>query len=92
MKLLKRYVRTYARPEASIAQGYIKDESMGYVAEYLRGSSAAKRRVWRSEEDEGVQGEVLEGAGRKFFLTVAQRDMAHEFVIRNSSIMQPWLE
>jgi hypothetical protein len=34
MKTLKNYVRNMARPEASMAEGYIKDECIGFVMEY----------------------------------------------------------
>jgi hypothetical protein len=35
MKTLKNYVRNTARPEASMAEGYVKDECIGFIIEYL---------------------------------------------------------
>jgi hypothetical protein len=35
MKTLKNYVRNTARPEASMAEGYVKDECIGFITEYL---------------------------------------------------------
>jgi hypothetical protein len=36
MKTLKGYVRNMVRPEASMAEGYLKDECLGFVTEYLQ--------------------------------------------------------
>jgi hypothetical protein len=35
MKTLKNYVRNMARPEASMAEGYLKDECIGFITKYL---------------------------------------------------------
>jgi hypothetical protein len=35
MKTLKQHVRNMARLKASIAEGYIQDECLGFVIEYL---------------------------------------------------------
>jgi hypothetical protein len=35
MKTLKGYVRNMARPEASMAEGYLKEECFGFITEYL---------------------------------------------------------
>jgi Domain of unknown function (DUF4218) len=90
MKLLKGHVRTYYRPEASMALGYIKDETLGYLTEYMAGYQHVRTRVWHSEEDDGVIGEVLEGGYTQLHLTTRIRDLAHEYVLRNTELMQPW--
>jgi hypothetical protein len=36
MKTLKSYVWNTARPEASMAEGYMKEECIGFVTEYLQ--------------------------------------------------------
>jgi hypothetical protein len=36
MKTLKGYVRNMAQLEASMAEGYLKDECLGFVTEYLQ--------------------------------------------------------
>jgi hypothetical protein len=46
MKTLKDYVRTYARPEASIAEGYAMSETLGYYTEYMQRFPRTCRRVW----------------------------------------------
>lgn len=92
MKLIKGHVRSYYRPEASMAQGYIKDETLGYITEYLADYQPVTRRVWNSDEEEGVCGEVLEGAASTVKLTMEIRDLAHQYVLENTDAMQPWLE
>jgi hypothetical protein len=35
MKILKSYVRNTARPKATMAEGYVKEECIGFITEYL---------------------------------------------------------
>jgi hypothetical protein len=91
LKTLKRYVRNMARPEASIAKGYIKDEGIGFVTEYLQRFDTIERQVWDAEEEYGDVEEVLEGGGKPYMLSAALRDAAYRFVLTNTSAMQPWV-
>jgi hypothetical protein len=91
MKTLKAYVRNMARPEASMAEGYLKDECIGFVTEYLQRFDVVKQRVWDADEEYGDAEEVLEGAGRPYVMTPALRDLAHQYTLTNIAIMQPWL-
>jgi hypothetical protein len=89
MKTLKRYVRNMAKLEASIAEGYIKDEGIGFMTEYLQRFDTLERRVWDAEEEYRDVEEVLEGGGKPYMLSAALRDIAHRFVLTNMSAMQP---
>jgi hypothetical protein len=89
MKTLKGYVRNMARPEASMAEGYVKDECIGFVTEYLQSFDIVHRRVWDADEEYGDAEEAVEGAGKP--LSSALRDTAHNYVLRNVAVMQPWL-
>jgi hypothetical protein len=91
MKTLKGYVRNMARPEASMAEGYVKDECIGFVTEYLQRFDVVQRRVWDADEEYGEVEEALEGAGKSYMLSSALRDVAHKYVLQNVAIMQPWL-
>jgi hypothetical protein len=91
MKTLKGYVRNMARPEASTAEGYIKEERIGFVTEYLQRFDVVQRRVWDAEEEYGDVEEALEGAGKPFLMTAALRDVAHKYVLQNVAVMEPWL-
>ena len=66
MKTLKHYVRNMARPEASMAEGYVKDECLGFITEYMQRFEVVDRRVWDADEEYGDAEEVLEGAGTSF--------------------------
>lgn len=88
LKLLKNHVRTMYRPETSMANGYLNDETLGYVAEYMD----VRQKMWDAEESDDVGGEVLEGLGKPLRVSAAQRHAAHLYVLRNSEIMRPWLQ
>jgi hypothetical protein len=91
MKTLKNYVRNMARPEASMAEGYIKEECIGLVTEYLQQFDIVECRVWDAKEEYGDVEEVLEGGGKPYVMSTALRNVAHKYVLRNVSTMQPWL-
>jgi hypothetical protein len=90
MKTLKTYVRSMARPEASMAEGYLKEECIGFVMEYLQRFDVVHRRVWDVDEEYGDVEEVLEGAGKPHVMSPALRDLAHQYALANMAIMQPW--
>ena len=46
MKSLKDFVRTKARPEGSMAEGYMMDDTLGFCTEYMTRLTATRRRVW----------------------------------------------
>jgi hypothetical protein len=91
MKTLKEYMRNMAMPEASMAEGYMKDECIGFVTEYLQRFDVVQGRVWDAEEEYGDVEEVLEGAGKPYVMSAALQDAAHHYVLTNVSVMQPWL-
>jgi hypothetical protein len=92
MKNLKTYVRNMARPEASMAEGYLKDECIGFITEYLQRFDVVQRRVWDAEEEYGDVEEMPEGAGKLYVMTAELRDLAHQYVLSNAAIMQPLQE
>jgi hypothetical protein len=89
MKTLKGYVWNMARPEACMAEGYLKDECIGFVTEYLQRFDVVHIRVWDAEEEYGDAEEVIEGAGKPYMLSPELRDLAHQYVLTNISGMQP---
>ena len=90
MKTLKGYVQNMAQPEASMAEGYVKDECIGFVIKYLQRFDVLHKRIWNVEEEYNDTEEVLEGVGRPYVLTAALQDIAHYYVLWNVGIMQPW--
>jgi hypothetical protein len=91
MKVFKGYVRNRSRPEASMVEGYILDETIGFVTEYLQDFRHVQHRIWDANEEEGVDGEVVEGAATKFTLDPVARDVAHQYVIINVACLALWV-
>ncbi|CAI9265521.1 unnamed protein product [Lactuca saligna] len=50
MKKLKNYVRNKAKPEGSIAEGYVADEALTFCYMYLEGMQTKFNRVDRNED------------------------------------------
>jgi hypothetical protein len=44
------------------------------------------------DEEEGDVGEMLKRVGTKFLMSPSLRDVAHEYVLANISIMTPWMQ
>jgi hypothetical protein len=72
-----------------MAEGYLKDECLGFVTKYLQRFDVVHRRVWDAEEEYGDAEEVLEGAGKSYLMTAELCDVAHQYVLRNIFVMQP---
>ena len=51
LKTLKDFVRLRAKPEASMAEGWIVQEAFVYVSLYLHTIDPTLPRLWREEED-----------------------------------------
>ena len=62
MMTLKNHVKNRARPEASIAHGYLLDETMGFATLYMHGFDVVRRRVWDTDPEDCTEYKVLEGA------------------------------
>jgi hypothetical protein len=88
MKVLKNHVRNMARPEACMAEGYLKDECIGFITEYLHRFEGTQRRVWDEDEEYGDAEEVLQGAGKPYVMSPEMRVVAHQYVLSNASAMQ----
>jgi hypothetical protein len=91
MKTLKGYVRNMAQPEASMVGGYVKDECIGFVTEYLQRFNVVHRQVWDADTEYGEVEEALEGASKPYMLSCALCDVAYKYVFQNVDVMQPWL-
>lgn len=87
---LKNYVWNRSRPEASIARGYLLEETMGFMTSYMDGFEEVRRRVWDSNPEDCDDYEVMEGAANKAHLSTKLRDVAHLYVLRNNTLMLPY--
>jgi len=93
MKTLKDYVRTYAHPEGSIAEGYRMDDTLGFCTEYMKQYKGTTHRVWDAVEDAIMNDEVLPTHdSKKRKMSEEMRNHAHVFVLENAACLQPWRE
>ena len=90
MMTLKTHVKNRARPEASIAHGYLLDETMGFATSYMHGFDVVRRRVWDADPEDCDEFEELEGGSTDFTLSRVQRDAIHKFVLRNNTLTAPY--
>jgi hypothetical protein len=71
-----------------MAKGYILEETLGFVTEYLHEFEHVTKRVLDVEE-EGISGKVLEGAPTKVMLNFILHDLAHDYVLTNTKVINP---
>jgi hypothetical protein len=90
MKTLKDNVRTKARPEGSMAEGFAMDDTLGFYIEYMMRFTPTSRRVWDSKEDQSMYDEVMEGLWQVRPISQQFRQWAHDFVLENSAYIAPW--
>ena len=90
MMTLKSHVKNRARPEASIAHGYLLDETMGFATSYIHGFDVVRRRVWDADPEDCAEFEVLEGAPTEVTLSRGERDSAHKYILRNNTLTAPF--
>ena len=88
-KLWKGMWGNMAWVEASMAEGYLKDEWLGFVTEYLQRFDVVHKQVWDAEEEYGDAKEVLEGIEKPYLMTTELCNVAHQYVLRNIFEMQP---
>jgi hypothetical protein len=74
-----------------MAKGYVCDECLGFVIEYLQRFQAIRSIIWDEEEEERDSRVIIKGVGSKFTLILALHDMAHQYVLMNTTIMVSWL-
>jgi Domain of unknown function (DUF4218) len=90
LKTLKGFVRNKARPEASMAEGYLIEESIGFLSEYMIDVKGTGERTWDLEEDCGVSGIVYEGAGKEITFKWSDMIAMHHYVLENEEVVKPW--
>ena len=92
MKTLKGFVRQRARPEGSMAMGWLVQESLVYITEFLSTSDPDMPRLWSQEEDDRLVGDEPQGKGLVRRMDVALREKINKFCILNSHAMEKWIE
>ena len=90
MKGLKGFVNNKAKPEGSMANGYLREESIGFLNEYLSEYTPTTKRAWDDKEEPAMYDEILEGTKRDCPMTPAFQKLIQEFVLDNTKHMAPY--
>lgn len=92
MKTLKGFVRQRARPEGSMAEGWMVQESCVFVSEYLSRSQNNILELWSTKDDDRVLGDVPQGNGVVKRFSDEVRSKVSNYCMMNSDSMQRWYE
>ncbi|XP_062119156.1 uncharacterized protein LOC133832894 [Humulus lupulus] len=94
MKILKDYVRNRARPEGCIAECYLADECVSVCNEFTDHSIELNTKEGRNEE--WSNDVILEGRPisrrKEIILTDELLEIAHRYILLNTSVVEPFLE
>ncbi|XP_062118752.1 uncharacterized protein LOC133832424 [Humulus lupulus] len=94
MKILKDYVRNRARPEGCIAECYLADECVSFCNEFTDHSIELNTKEGRNEE--WSNDVILEGRPisrrKEIILTDELLEIAHRYILLNTSVVEPFLE
>ena len=90
MKGLKGFVKNKAKPEGSMANGYLKEESVGFLNEYLSEYTPTRKRAWDDKEEPAMFDEILEGAKRDRVMSPEFMKLIHGFVLENTEHVAPY--
>lgn len=91
MKTLKGFVRQKARPEGSMAEGWLVQESCVFISGYLAHKNNMPH-LWSTKDDDRVVGEVPQGNGVTKLFDEAMRTKVNNYCMMNSEEMQKWYE
>lgn len=97
---LKSYVRNKARPEGSIAEGYLADESLTFCSRYLSNIPTKFNKISRNDDGNmTAYGESIfdksgqpRGAAKSITLPNKEFDQACLYVLQNCEKVWPFIE
>jgi hypothetical protein len=95
MKDLKGWIKNKARPEGSMAEGYILQEAMTHVTEFTSRLDPKVFQLWKLKEDPELFGMKLPKRHRLHKLERDSKgriflEQAHAFVLKNDPCMKQW--
>ena len=61
MKDLEGFVKNKAKPEGSMANGYLQDVATGFLIQYLFKYIGVTKQAWDIKEEPTIIDEILEG-------------------------------
>lgn len=90
MKTLKDHIQTYARPEASMAEGNVMSKTLAYCTEYIQCFQGTFRHVWDDKEEQIMNDKVIQRSGWWQLMLVELRDWVYNFIINNFEVLNKW--
>ena len=90
MKGLKSFVKNKSKSESSMAHGYLKEESIGFLNEYLSNYTPTTKRTWDDKEEPAMNDEILEGIKKDRVMSPKFQKLIHGFVLDNTEYMEPY--
>ncbi|MCO5609400.1 hypothetical protein L7F22_063626 [Adiantum nelumboides] len=94
MKTLKGFVRQKARPEGSMAEGWIVQESLVYITEWIvefDKETQESPMLWRLGEDERLTTDVAHGGGTSKRMDTTLEENINCFCMLHHPTMDKWL-
>lgn len=85
-------MRNRARPEGSIAEGYLIEECMTFCSRYLDDVESKLTRPVRNSDSSGVERDRSLGKRQSFTLSELQKKQAHRYVLFNYEGIGPYRE
>ena len=92
MKTLKGFVRQRARREGSMAEGWLVQESLVFITEFLISFNPKMPKLWSQDVNIPVTGEEPQGKGIMRKMDIRMREKINKFCILNLQAMEKWLE
>ena len=90
MRTLKGYVRNKARPEGSIAEGYISEEAMTLVSRYLDETTTNSQNSDDVDKESTLS--IFKVGGEYKELDILEHREAQFYVLNNCEEVQPWVD
>ena len=91
MKTLKDFVRKNARPEGSMAEGWLVQSSLVHISEYLTKVDPSLPRLWKDDEYLRMTSIIPQGKGRSNALMKEELHKLNVFCVLNSEVMSKWV-
>ena len=101
LETLKKYVKNKARPEGSIAKGYVTDEALTYCSMYFRGIETQFNKPERTEGCDKQNHATLSvftqpakpfGGVQYIELSHDEKNKAHWYILYNCMELEPYLK
>ena len=85
MKTLKTFARQKARPEGSMAEGWLVQESCVWISKYLGSVDARMPKLWSMQDDDRLVSKVRQGKDLQFGRSEEEKEKVQSFCFANAT-------